>query len=175
MIQGLYTAANGMLAVEAKQSAIANNIANTSTPGYKRSEPVLSGFYTEFSAKLREPFHFDNNPAPGGGVRVGEVAADLSEGALLETDNPLSMALQGPGFFVVDTPNGERYTRSGAFTVDKQGQLATQEGYAVQAVGVVSACAAEGIEIRVLGGGSNLLVRDEGVSGCVLLACSGAM
>ena len=53
MIQGLYTAADGMLAVEAKQSAISNNIANTSTPGYKRAEPILSGFYTVFSDQLR--------------------------------------------------------------------------------------------------------------------------
>jgi flagellar basal-body rod protein FlgF len=135
MIQGLYTAANGMFAVEAKQAAIANNIANTSTPGYKRAEPILSGFYTEFSAQLRQPFHFDISPAPGGGVRVGETFADLAEGPLTETDNPLAMALQGPGFFVVNTPGGERYTRSGAFTIDPQGQLATQDGYKVQGVG----------------------------------------
>lgn len=135
MIQGLYTAANGMFAVEAKQAAIANNIANTSTPGYKRAEPILSGFYTEFSAQLRQPFHFDISPAPGGGVRVGETFADLAEGPLTETDNPLAMALQGPGFFVVNTPGGERYTRSGAFTIDQQGQLATQDGHKVQGVG----------------------------------------
>ena len=135
MIQGLYTAAAGMLAVESRQSAISNNIANTSTPGYKRSEPVLSGFYTVFSQELRNPFRFDNNPAPGGGVRVGETYPDLTPGVLVESNNPLSMALQGDGFFVVETPAGERYTRSGAFTVNNQGQLATQEGYPVLTAG----------------------------------------
>lgn len=135
MIQGLYTAAAGMLAVESKQSAISNNIANASTPGYKRSEPVLSGFYTIFSEELRNPFRFDTSPAPGGGVRVGETFPDLTPGVLVETSNPLSMALMGPGMFVVDTPSGERYTRSGAFTVNQQGQLSTQEGYPVQGTG----------------------------------------
>jgi len=135
MIQGLYTAASGMAAVESKQSAISNNIANASTPGYKRSEPILSGFYTMFSSSLQQPFHFDIQTAPGGGVRVAETVPDLSSGGLTEVGDPLSMALQGPGMFVTNTPAGERYTRSGAFTINSQGQLATQEGYAVQAVG----------------------------------------
>lgn len=135
MIQGLYTAASGMFAVEAKQSALSNNIANTSTPGYKRAEPILSGFYAQFSKELQQSFHFDVTDAPGGGVRVGETFSDLSAGVLTETDNPLQMALQGPGFFVVNTPAGERYTRTGAFVVDPQGQLATQDGYKVQGVG----------------------------------------
>lgn len=160
MIQGLYTAAAGMLAVESKQSAISNNIANTSTPGYKRSEPVLSGFYTLFSEELRNPFRFDISPAPGGGVRVGETYPDLTPGVLIETSNPLSMALQGSGFFVVNTPDGERYTRSGAFTVNNQGQLATQEGYPVQGTG--------GTPIDVRGGnvevGRDGSIRVDGVT-----------
>lgn len=135
MIQGLYTAAAGMYAVESKQSAIANNIANASTPGFKRAEPILSGFYTLFSGSLRQPFHFDIATAPGGGVRVGETVADQSGGGLTEVGDPLSMALLGPGMFVVNTPAGERYTRSGAFTINQQGQLATHEGDAIQAVG----------------------------------------
>lgn len=152
MIQGLYTAASGMLAVESKQSAISNNIANASTPGYKRSEPILSGFYSMFSEELRNPFRFDDNSAPGGGVRVGETYPDLSAGVLVETSNPLSMALQGDGFFVVETPNGERYTRSGAFTVNQQGQLSTQEGYPVQGTGGTP------IDVR----GSNVEVSRDG-------------
>lgn len=135
MIQGLYTAASGMLAVESRQSAISNNIANSSTPGFKRAEPILSGFYAVFSEELQNPFRFDVNEAPGGGVRVGETYNDLSAGILTETSNPLSMALQGEGFFVVETPEGERYTRNGAFTVNAQGQLATQAGFAVQGTG----------------------------------------
>ena len=135
MIQGLYTAADGMLAVEAKQSAISNNIANTSTPGYKRAEPILSGFYTVFSDQLRQPFHFNIQTAPGGGVRLGETSSDQTPGALTEVDNPLAMALQGPGYFVVDTPQGQRFTRSGNFTMNGQGQLATMDGYTVEGVG----------------------------------------
>lgn len=135
MIQGLYTAASGMYAVESKQSAIANNIANASTPGYKRAEPILSGFYTMFQQSMRQPFHFDIETAPGGGVRVGETVPDLSGGGVTEVGDPLSMALIGPGMFVVNTPAGERYTRSGAFSINQQGMLATQEGDPIQAVG----------------------------------------
>ena len=135
MIQGLYTAASGMAAAESRQSAIANNIANASTHGYKRAEPVLSGFYAMFSNSLRQPFHFDIQTAPGGGVHVAETVADMRSGGLTEVGDPLAMALQGPGMFVANTPNGERYTRSGSFRINDQGQLASQDGYPIQALG----------------------------------------
>ena len=71
MIQGLYAAANGMMAVEARQDAIANNIANASTTGFKSVAPVELGFYQTLSQKLRKPFHYEINPAPAGGAGSG--------------------------------------------------------------------------------------------------------
>jgi len=121
-----------MLAVEARQEAIANNIANASTAGYKRSEPVTLGFYEIFSGARRTPAFFDADAAPGGGLKIVETSPDLSAGTLQTTENPFSMALQGPGYFTVDTPAGERYTRAGSFTLDRDGGLVTQEGYPVQ-------------------------------------------
>lgn len=132
MIQGLYTAANGMVAVEQRQEALANNIANAASPGYKRLEPVQLGFYQIFEGQLTRPSQFHRSAAPGGGVKVVETFPHFDPGVMRNSDNPLDLALRGPGFFVVDTPNGERFTRAGSFTVDLEGDLATQEGHKIQ-------------------------------------------
>ena len=134
MIQGLYTAASGMMAVENRQDAIANNIANASTIGFKSHSPVQLGFYQLFSKQLRNPSLYDANPAPAGGVKIVETYNDLSGGVLRTSDNPLHVALQGPGYIAVDTPRGDRYTRAGEFMMDAQGRLATSEGFTVQSV-----------------------------------------
>ena len=134
MNQGLYTAATGMMAVEARQSALANNIANVSTPGFKRHAPVQLGFYQTFSEVMRHPFHFNARSAPAGGVKVVETFTDLGGGAMQSTGNPLNVGIQGPGYFAVDTPRGERFTRAGDFSIDIDGHLATSEGFKVQSV-----------------------------------------
>jgi flagellar basal-body rod protein FlgF len=63
------------------------------------------------------------------------ITRDLSNGRLEQTGGLLDVALTGPGYFVVQTPNGERYTRNGHFTLDDQGQVVTDEGYQVQSDG----------------------------------------
>lgn len=134
MIAGLYTSANGMVALEESQSALANNIANVSTSGFRRHQPVQIGFYEVFSQTLRRPFVFDTMRAPGGGVKVAETYADPAPGVLQGTGDPLDLAIEGPGFFGVDTPGGERFTRDGSFTVDIEGDLATNQGYKVRSI-----------------------------------------
>ena len=148
MIQGLYTAAGGMLAVEKRQDILANNIANVSTPGYKRHAPVQLGFNEIFSETLRRPFLFDSKSAPAGGVRIVESFSDLTAGVLRKTDNPFQMALIGPGYFVIDTPQGDRYSRSGDFMVDPQGELATHEGYKVLGING-QPIAVDGAEVNI--------------------------
>ncbi|MBI1319543.1 MAG: flagellar basal-body rod protein FlgF [Candidatus Hydrogenedens sp.] len=132
MIQGLYTAAGGMLAVEKRQEAIANNIANAATPGYKRAQPVQLGFYQVFQTAMRRPAWHRADTAPSGGVKLVDTYPSLQSGILQDTGNDMNLALQGPGFFVVDTPAGERYTRAGSFTIDPDGHLATGDGFKVQ-------------------------------------------
>ena len=132
MIQGMYTAASGMLAVETRQSAIANNISNSQTIGYKGHTPVEKGFYQVFKREAGRPFEFNVDPAPAGGVTVTEMFTDFQEGIMRNAETPLGAALQGPGFFVIDTPYGERYTRSGDFTMDMGGRLVTRNGFPVQ-------------------------------------------
>lgn len=131
MQKSLYTAAVGMVAIEERQSAIANNIANASTVGFRRQEPVQKGFYDVFSDTAHRPAWFNMQSAPGGGAQMVETFTDTAAGALAATDNPLNVALCGPGFLVVNTPDGQRYTRAGALTVDTQQQLATPDGFPV--------------------------------------------
>ena len=152
MIQGLYTAAGGMIANDVRQSTTANNIANASTVGFRKMEPVQMGFYKVFTGKVRTPTYFNAQPVPAGGTRVVETFTDLSQGTMRSAGDPLSLALEGPGYFVVDTPDGEAYTRSGNFTQSMDGRLITQNGFAVQSM--------EGQPIDVRG--ANVEINDRG-------------
>lgn len=135
MITGLYAAANGMVAIEEMQAATANNIANAATTGFRRHEPVQEGFYQVFARTARSPAVFAPARAPGGGVKVVENFTSQAAGPLRETGNPLHVALEGPGYIAVDTAQGDRFTRDGAFTIDTDGHLATQRGHKVQNLG----------------------------------------
>lgn len=131
MIQGLYAAATGMIALEDRQAVIANNIANASTAGYKRQNAIQEGFNEVFLGKLATPQRLNVERGPGGGLKLIHTYTDLAAGPVAVNGNPLNVALQGPGYLAVETPRGERFTRSGVFTVDADGQLATPEGYKV--------------------------------------------
>ena len=131
MIQGLYAAANGMLTAEDRQAVVANNIANVSTPGFKRQFAVQKGYYAAYFENERGPHRLNMEEAPGGGVKLIETFTDFSNGIITTTGRALDLALVGPGFMTVDTPNGVRYTRSGQFAVGPEGALMTPHGYAV--------------------------------------------
>jgi flagellar basal-body rod protein FlgF len=103
---------------------IANNIANVNTAGYKADNAL-------FEEYLNTPAHEDN--FVGGDRRVSFVQdrgtyRDLSEGPTQTTSNPLDVAIDGPAFLAVQTPDGERYTRDGNLHIDSQGQLVTAAG-----------------------------------------------
>lgn len=159
MIQGLYAASSGMVAIEQRQATIANNMANANTIGFKRQSAVDRGFYSYFVRSLRRPMHFDVQQGPGGGVRTDETFTDFNAGIFQKTDDPLNLALRGPGYLVVDTPQGERFTRAGALSIDAQGYLITENGHRLQ-----NAAGGDGIDVgaeafriddrgRVLAGG----------------------
>lgn len=135
MIQGLYAAANGMRTVEDRQAIAANNIANASTAGFKRQIAVQQGFYEVFLGELGTANRFGMERTPGGGLKLIESFSDVSTGSLRYTGNPLDVALNGPGYFIVETPDGERYTRNGQFTLGEDGTLLTAEGHMVLSEG----------------------------------------
>ncbi len=152
MIQGLYAAASGMMGLESRQDVIANNIANAATPGFRRHVPVNKGFNEILLQSARHPFRLNAESAPGGGQKLIETFTDTQAGSITVTEDPLNIALQGPGFIGIETPQGERFTRNGKLAVDANGLLTTADGYHVQA--------ANGGGIQVSGG--NIAIDEDG-------------
>ncbi len=131
MIQGLYAAANGMMAVEDRQAVIANNIANVTTTGFKRQLAVQKGYYQAFFGEARSTMRLDLEIAPGGGLKTIETFSNFGNGLITPTGNPLDLALMGPGFIRVETPDGVQFTRSGRLSVGESGNLVTVDGHKV--------------------------------------------
>ena len=134
MIEGLYAAASGMIGNEGTMSVIANNVANAATPGFRRQVAVQNGFYEVLLSRFRQAQALNFDPGPGGGLEFVETFTDPRSGGLTRTGDPLNVALQGPGFFAIQAPQGVRYTRNGTFAVNPQGQLVTPDGYPVLSV-----------------------------------------
>ena len=141
MIRGLFTGASGMSAQQVRLDAISNNLANVDTDGYKRDVAVHKAFAelllrrTNDDGLTLNPFG-SGDMAPivgkiGTGVENNELYTEFEQGALKETDNDFDLAMDGKGFFAIQTPYGERYTRSGDFVLGKEGFLETKEGYPV--------------------------------------------
>ncbi len=119
-------AASGIQARMQSLDILANNLANASSAGFKADAEAYGLYYSS-----------DSPDAPGDGVTttlplLKNQWTDFSQGTLLPTSNSTDLALNGKGFFVVTTPSGPLYTRNGSFRLSGQGQLQTQEGYAVQ-------------------------------------------
>jgi flagellar basal-body rod protein FlgF len=113
-------------ALRRQMDVVANNIANMNTTGYKGERMM----FVEHLVPNR-----DENGLRGEAlsfVRDIATARDFSQGQERETGNPLDLAIEGEGFFVVESPSGERYTRNGRFRVDESGQLITEHGLPVQ-------------------------------------------
>lgn len=140
MIKGIYTAASGMMLQMARQDVIANNIANVNTAGFKKDNTVCRAFPEMLISRLGEVTNTGGSrqsiqPVVIGGLGTGavvdQIITDYSQGNTKKTDNPLDLALNGEGYFVVQTPQGERFTRDGCFKINDQGLLTTNQGYAV--------------------------------------------
>jgi flagellar basal-body rod protein FlgF len=118
-----YIALSRMVAQQRVLEVRATNIANTGTPGFK-SESVL---FSDYLLNQRGV-----TPPPGGRtvqlVQDRATWRDFGQGQVSKTGNPLDLALQGEGFFVVDTPRGERYTRAGRFSLSATGQIVDMAG-----------------------------------------------
>ena len=132
MIRGVYAAAAGMITQRERLDVIANNVANIGTTAFKKSLPVTQGFYQVFAQEVAGlSSQRGSGEIPGGGTSLDATAEDFSPGPIVDTGNSLDAAIDGPGFFAVLTPAGERYTRAGNFSLNSEGQLITQAGYPV--------------------------------------------
>ena len=111
---------------ERSTQALANNIANADTPGFRAMRPVFGQVMVSLRGAGRMPGDSTMSlPQDRATWR------DMSQGSLQTTGNKLDVALDGDGFFVVETPKGERYTRAGRFSIGANGRLVDQEGNAV--------------------------------------------
>ncbi|MGE0481718.1 MAG: flagellar hook-basal body protein [Phycisphaerae bacterium] len=123
MIQGLYQSAAGMLTNEYRQSVVANNLANADTVGFKRDIATLAERLPAARAGERNGPSNEALDALSGGVWLGRTYTDFSPGAFQTTDNPLDLALEGPGFFAVEKDGQRLYTRDGRIVRDPAGRL----------------------------------------------------
>jgi flagellar basal-body rod protein FlgF len=122
MAGGYYTALSGMRTRMDALDRIASDIANASTAGYKTERGTTTEAHRPtFGAALQAAVD----------VTTGSTQVDLRPGALVPTNRPMDLAIEGAGFFAVDTPQGTRYTRNGHLNRRADGMLANEEGDAI--------------------------------------------
>ena len=143
MIRGWYTGASGMNAQQNRLDAISNNLANVDTAGYKRDITVSKSFpellirRANFDGMYEIPNGMGSaDAAPvigkvGLGVETNENYIDFSQGSFKISNTNTDIAFTGKGFYSIQTPLGERYTRNGNFLIGKEGILETKAGYPV--------------------------------------------
>src|SRR4051794_6705864 len=147
MERGLYIAASGMLAEMVRQDQIANDLANASTPGYRSDRATQKSFGEMLLANTRTGAPIGSL---GMGAEIDSVVTDTTPGAVRETGEPLDFAIDGNGYFAVQTPQGVAYTRNGQFSRAADGTLVTTGG--MRAPGTNGAPVAVGANGTVAGG-----------------------
>jgi flagellar hook protein FlgE len=118
MVQAVSSAISALQTLGNKMRITANNVANSTTNGFKRSRASSVNVM---------------NGGTGAGTRLGEISGNLSQGAAIATGSATDLAISGEGYFVVSAPNGGTfYTRDGDFDFDKEGRLVDRSGNVVQ-------------------------------------------
>jgi len=122
-----YIALSHQMALRRQMDVIATNIANSSTPSFKAErlmfEELVAG---------KAPYPASGGPRRGlSFVNEAGMLRDTTDGGMIQTGNTLDLAINGAGYFVVETPAGPRYTRNGNFRLDQDGRIVTNDGYAL--------------------------------------------
>jgi len=131
MIQAIYSATAGMINQQTIVEVAANNLANSSTYGYKSDDlsfgRILGPLTVTDSGKAFAVV-YSINSIDNTAIKFN---TDFSQGGMQKTDNILDLALDGGGFFAIQYPDSTRYSRSGNFSRNQNGQLVTADGYPV--------------------------------------------
>ncbi|HRJ43860.1 MAG: flagellar basal-body rod protein FlgF [Caldilineaceae bacterium] len=134
MIRGIYTATSALRAATMHQTRLAHNITNLQTAGFKQILTTHQAYENQRMGEYNGDTAALVRALDGGleqGLLIPEEIIDFSQGALQVTDRPLDLALEGDGFFRVQAPEGERYTRDGSFHRDGLGRLVNRDGHFV--------------------------------------------
>jgi flagellar basal-body rod protein FlgG len=137
MDQALWIAKTGLEAQQTNMSVVSNNLANVNTTGFKRSNAVFQDLLyqnlRQAGGQTSQDTQLPSGLMLGTGTRIVATEKLYTQGNIIQSQNPLDVAVQGRGFFQVLLPDGTlAYTRDGSFQMDSQGQLVTSTGYQVQ-------------------------------------------
>lgn len=131
----MFTGISGLRSHQTMIDVTGNNIANVNTAGFKSSAVVFQDILSQTLRGAGQPSTAVGGTNPGQvglGTRISAVVTNLSQGSLQRTNRPTDIGIEGDGYFVADAPGGLRYTRNGAFSLDAEGMVVTQEGARVQ-------------------------------------------
>lgn len=138
MIRAMFSAATGMVAQQTNIDAIANNLANVNTTGFKRSRVNFQDLLYETvrlpGTRTSEGVTTPEGIQIGHGVRLASVAKNFSPGSFIRTEGEFDLAIEGKGFFQITLPDGrEAYTRDGSFRANQDGEIMTIDGFRLTA------------------------------------------
>ncbi len=131
MMRSMYSGVSGLAVHQSKMDVIGNNIANVNTIGFKSARVTFAEVFSQTMQNAAGPNENRGGTNPmqiGLGVGMSSIDVNMREGASQRTDNPLDMKIQGPGFFIVKSATGNKFTRAGAFRIDKAGNLVNPAG-----------------------------------------------
>lgn len=131
---GMYSALTGNMVAQQRLEVLTNNLANINTAGFKRDRMVFSSVLATVKNPSQEAVSLTAAQAAPA-LSSASFATDYSAGPLKQTGNTLDLALEGDGFFVVNTPQGRAFTRQGNFHLDANNKLVNADGYDVLANG----------------------------------------
>ncbi|MGL4394106.1 MAG: flagellar hook-basal body protein [Brevinema sp.] len=138
MVKGLYTGASGMIALQESMNSISQNLSNVNTDGYKRETAIMKSFPEMLARRVHDEGQvkfpmgsYDKAPIAGKigtGVEYNESFIRFEQGSLMQTGSEFDFAIEGKGFFTLETPQGIRYARNGSFTVNSDGFVVDTKG-----------------------------------------------
>lgn len=137
MFPALWVAKTGLDAQQTHMQAIANNLANVNTTGFKRDrvefQDLMYQNIRQVGATSSQNYVLPSGFMLGSGVRVAATQKEHAQGDMVNTNNSLDVAIQGKGYFEVLHPDGSIvYSRDGKFSLNSNGQLVTANGYPIQ-------------------------------------------
>lgn len=131
MNSGMYSALSGNLMAMKRMDIISNNLANVNTPGYKKERMLFESMLAGSSNPPAVPQGSTADPI----LLKDDVIIDYAPGTVSQTGNHFDLAIDGDGFFVVSTPDGQAFTRQGNFHLSADGTLVTADGFPVMGQG----------------------------------------